>query len=83
MTTSTSGGVDLDQVLLVADDLRRNCHRAVKMGVSFGEFNQERWEAALAHVKDLNARRQPRISSHSASTASWPTVHAQRGGGST
>ena len=27
MTTSTSGGVDLDQVLVVADDLRRICNR--------------------------------------------------------
>ena len=66
MTTSPSGGVDLDQVLVVAESLRRNYHRAVKMRVSFGEFNQESWEAALAHVQDLNAGRQPRISSDGA-----------------
>ena len=66
MTTSTSGGVDLDQVLVVADDLRRICHRAIKFGVPFSTFKQESWEAALAHVQDLNARRQPRISSDGA-----------------
>ena len=31
MTTSTSGGVDLDQVLVIADDLRRICNRAIKV----------------------------------------------------
>ena len=82
MTTSTSGGVDLDQVLVVADDLRRICHWAIKFGVTFSTFKQESWEAALAHVQDLNAGRQPRIGSDR-SIASWPTVRAQRGGGST
>ena len=63
MTTSTSGGVALYQVLVVADDLRRICHRAIKLGVPFSTFKQESWEAALAHVQDLNAGRQPRIGS--------------------
>ena len=48
MTTSTSGGVDLDKVLVVADDLRRICHWAIKFGVTFSTFKQESWEAALA-----------------------------------
>ena len=63
MTTSTSGGVDLDQVLVIADDLRRICNRAIKLGVPFSTFKQESWEAALAHVQDFNAGCQPRISS--------------------
>ena len=66
MTTSTSGGVDLDQVLVVADDLRRICHWAIKFGVTFSTFKQESWEAAFAHVQDLNAGRQPRIGSDGA-----------------
>ena len=33
MTTNTSTGVDLDQVLVVADDLRRICHRPIWFGV--------------------------------------------------
>ena len=83
MTTSTSGGVDLDQVLVVANDLRRICHWAIKFRVPFSTFKQESWEAARAHVQDLNAGRLPRIGSDGASIASWPTVRAQRGGGST
>ena len=66
MTTSTSGGVDLDQVLVVADALRRICKRAIRFGVSFSTFKQESWEAARAHVQDLNAGRQPRIGSDGA-----------------
>ena len=66
MTTSTSVGVDLDQVLVVADDLRRICHRAIKLGVLFSTFKQESWEAALAHVQDFNVGRQSRISSDGA-----------------
>ena len=41
MTTSTSGGVDLDQVLVVADGLRRICKRAIRFGVPFSTFKQE------------------------------------------
>ena len=59
MTISTSGGVDLDQVLVVADDLRRICNRAIKVGVPFSTLKQESWGAALAHVQDLNAGRRP------------------------
>ena len=66
MTTSTSGGVDLDQVLVVAESLRRICNRAIRFGVPFSTFKQESWEAALAHVQDVNAGRQPRISSDGA-----------------
>ena len=66
MTTSKSGGVDLDQVLVVADDLRRICQRAIKFGVPFSTFKQKRWEAALAHAQDLNAGRQLCISSDGA-----------------
>ena len=79
MTTSTSGGVDLDQVLVVADDLRRICYRAIKLGVPFSTFKQESWEAALAHVQDLKAGRQPRISSDGAfyrrPRPAWRWVH--------
>ena len=35
MTTSTSGGVDLDQVLVVAESLRRICNQAIRFGVPF------------------------------------------------
>ena len=66
MTTSTSGGVDLDQVLVVAESLRRICNRAIKFGVPFSTFKQESWEAALAHVQDLNAERQSHKSSDGA-----------------
>ena len=66
MTTSTSGGVDLDQVLVVADALRRICNRAIRFGVSFSTFKQESWEAALKHVLDVNAGRQPHVSSDGA-----------------
>ena len=63
MTTSRPAGVDLDQVLVVADGLRRICNRAIRVGVPFNTFKQESWEAALEHVLDLNAGRQPHISS--------------------
>ena len=66
MTTSTPGGVDLDQVLVVADALRRIGHRAIKLGVRFSTFKQESWEAALEHVQDLSAEREPHISSNGA-----------------
>ena len=66
MTTDTSAGVDLDDVLVVAENLRRLCNRATKMGVSFSTFKQESWEAALAHVMDRNAGRRPRIHSDGA-----------------
>ena len=63
---TTTNPVDLDKVLTVAGELRRLCQRAVKAGVSFSVFKQESWEAALAHVQDLNAGRQPRIRSDGA-----------------
>ena len=66
MTTTTSGGVDLDQILVVAESLRRICNRAIRFGVPFSTFKQESWEAALAHVQDINAGRQPRIHSDGA-----------------
>ena len=66
MTTSTPGGVDPDQVLVVADALRRIGHRAIKLGVRFSTFKQESWEAALEHVQDLSAGREPHISSNGA-----------------
>ena len=81
MTTNPSAGVDLDQVLVVAAGLRRICNRVIKVGVPFSTFKQESWEAALA--QDLNAGRQPRISSDGPFYRPWPTVRAQRGGGST
>ena len=43
--------------------MRRLCDRATKMGVSFSTFKQESLEAALAHVVDLGAGRQPTINS--------------------
>ena len=66
MTTNPSAGVDLDQVLVVADGLRRICNRVIKVGVPFSTFKQESWEAALAHVQDQGAGRQTRISSNGA-----------------
>ena len=66
MTTNPSAGVDLDQVLVVAEGLRRICNRAIRFGVPFSTFKQESWEAALAHVLDLSAGRQPSISSNGA-----------------
>ena len=35
----------------------------VNAGVSFSVFKQESWEAALAHVQDVHAGRQPSIRS--------------------
>ena len=61
MTTTTH--VDLDDVLLVADELRRLCQRAVNTGVSYSFFKQESWAAALVHVLDVRAGRQPSIRS--------------------
>ena len=61
-TTTTPTPVDLDRVL--ADELRRLCQRAVKAGVSFSIFKQESWEAALAHVQDIHAGRDPSIQSN-------------------
>ena len=66
MTTNTSVGVDLDDVVLVAADLRRICDRALKMTASRSTVKQESLEAALAHVLDLAAGRQPRIHSDGA-----------------
>ena len=63
-TTTTPTPVDLDRVLAVADEFRRLCQRAVKAGVSFSIFKQESWEAALAHVLDVHAGRQPSIRSN-------------------
>ena len=60
MTTSTTP-VELDNVLAVADDLRRLCSRAVTAGVSFSVFRQESWEAALAHFQDIHAGKEPSI----------------------
>ena len=63
MTTTTA--VDLDNVLAVAGELRRMCSRAVKVGISFSVFKQESWEAALAHVQDIHAGKEPSIRSDS------------------
>ena len=62
----TTTHFDLDLVLTVAGELRRLCQRAVKAGVRYPVFKQESWEAALEHVLDLNAGRQPHISSDGA-----------------
>ena len=62
MTTTTP--VDLDNVLTVADDLRRLCQRTVKAGISFSVFKHESWAAALAHVLDVHAGRQLSIRSN-------------------
>ena len=59
----TTTHVDLDLVLTVAGELRRLCQRAVNAGVSFSVFKQESWEAALVHVQDVHAGRQPSIRS--------------------
>ena len=63
MTTTTTTNVDLDAVLLVAGELRRLCSRAVKAGVFFSVFNQESYAAALAHVQDVHAGKEPSIRS--------------------
>ena len=62
-TTTTTTHVDFDLVLTVAGELRRLCQRAVNAGVSFSVFKQESWEAALVHVHDVHAGRQPSIRS--------------------
>ena len=59
--TTTTIPVDLDNGLAVAGDLRRLCQRAVKAGVSFSVFKQESLEAALAHVQDIHAGKEPSI----------------------
>ena len=61
MTTTTP--VDLDHVLAVADELRRICGSALKMTATKTTAKQESIEAALAHVLDVNAGRQPSIRS--------------------
>ena len=62
MTTTTH--VNLDLVLTVAGELRRLCQRAVKVGVTLPHVQaRESWEAALAHVQDVHAGRQPSIRS--------------------
>ena len=66
MTAETSERVDLDQVLLVAARIRKICHKCVKVGVSFPTFKRESLEAAIAHVQDLDAGRQPSLHSDGA-----------------
>ena len=61
--TTTTIPVDLDNVLAVAADLRRMCSRVAKVGISVSIFSQESWNAALAHVQDIHAGRQPGICS--------------------
>ena len=61
--TTTTIPVDLDNVLAVAGELRRMCSRAVKVGISFSVFQQENWAAALAHVQDIRAGKEPNIRS--------------------
>ena len=62
--TTTTVPVDLDNGgLAVAGELRRMCIRAVRVGVAFSVFQQESWDAALAHVQDIHAGRQPSICS--------------------
>ena len=61
--TTTTFPVDLDNVLAVAGELRRMCSRSAKVGISFSVFQQESWDAALAHVQDIHAGRQPSICS--------------------
>ena len=50
-------------VLAVAGELRRMCSRAAKVGISFSIFKQESWAAALAHVQDIRAGKEPSIRS--------------------
>ena len=59
----TTTHVDLDLVLTVAGELRRLCQRAVKADVRYPVFKQDSWEAALVHVQDVHAGRQPSIRS--------------------
>ena len=59
--TTTTIPVDLDNVLAVAGELRRMCSRAAKVGI----FKQESWDAALAHVQDIHAGKEPSIRSDS------------------
>lgn len=61
MTTTT--GLDLDLVLTVAGELRRICQRAVRAGVRYPVFKQESWAAALTHVQDHAAGRDPSLCS--------------------
>ena len=61
--TTTTIPVELDNVLAVAAELRRMCSRAVRVGVAFSVFQQESWAAALAHVQDIRAGKEPSICS--------------------
>ena len=83
--TTTTIPVDLDNVLAVAEDLRRLCQRAAKAGVSFSVFKQESWAAALAHVQDFHAGKGqgPASGAMARFTACWPTARARHGAGST
>ena len=63
--TTTMIPVDLDNVLAVAVELRRMCSRAAKVGISVSVFKQESWDAALAHVQDIHAGKEPSIRSDS------------------
>ena len=61
--TTTTFPVDLDNVLAVAGELRRMCSKAAKVGISVSIFKQESWDAALAHVQDIHAGKEPSIRS--------------------
>ena len=81
--TTTTIPVDLDNVLAVAAELRRMCSRAVRVGVAFSVFQQEIWEAALAHVQDIHAGKRPRIRSDGPFYRQLAYCPARSGGWST
>ena len=81
MTTTTH--VDLDLVLKVAGELRRLCQRAVKAGVRSPVFKQKSWDAALVHVQDHAAGRQPRLASDAPFYRLLAFVPGRHGAGST
>ena len=59
--TTTTFPVDLDNLLAVAGEFRRMCSRAAMVGISVSIFKQESLEAALAHVQNIHAGKEPSI----------------------
>ena len=80
MTTSTSGGVDLDHILVVAEGLRRICNRAIRFGVPFSTFKREVGGRARPCSGLQRGTPAPHKQRWRVLSASWPTVRAQRGG---
>ena len=81
--TTTTNPVDLDRVLLVADELRRLCKRAVKAGVRYPVFKQESGRPPSPTSRTFTRGETPASGATARSTACWPTARARHGVGST